>query len=77
MYLFGSRVDPEKKGGDIDLLMVVTEADLKTMLLDKHHLLLAIKSKIGEQKIDLIITTEEKIAKDEFLKSLIPSCILL
>jgi len=77
LYLFGSRADSEKKGGDIDLLMVVSAENLKSMLLDKHHFLVEIKSKIGEQKIDLIITTEEHISKDEFLKSIKPDCILL
>lgn len=51
IYLFGSRCDPKKRGGDIDLLIisqVLTSSD-------KLAILRMIFEHIGEQKIDLVI----------------------
>lgn len=77
LYLFGSRTKSALKGEDIDLLMVVAPADLRSMQLDKHRFLYEIKTLIGEQKIDLIITTVEKIEKDEFLSKITERSLLL
>ena len=54
--LFGSRVDDQKKGGDIDLLV---EANLSTeeMFQKKLEALCDLKCALGEQKIDLITAT--------------------
>jgi predicted nucleotidyltransferase len=52
IYLFGSRADPAKKGGDIDLL-VVSQRITPAMRRDiRAELLLA----LGERKMDLIVT---------------------
>jgi predicted nucleotidyltransferase len=53
VYLFGSRVDDTKKGGDIDLLI---EADYspKDMLMKKINLLTDLHFKLGERKIDIV-----------------------
>jgi len=51
IYLFGSRVDDDKKGGDIDILIVsdkITRADKREIRLDFYE-------KFGEQKLDIII----------------------
>ena len=51
LYLFGSRVDDGKRGGDIDLLVVskkLTKRDLR-------HLRLAFFKRFGEQKIDIVL----------------------
>jgi predicted nucleotidyltransferase len=51
IYLFGSRVDDSKKGGDIDLLVLS-----KTLgLMEKIRIKIKLYELIGEQKIDLII----------------------
>jgi predicted nucleotidyltransferase len=67
IYLFGSRVDDAQKGGDIDLYIDTKDSD---NLFDKKLLMLRdIKSKIGEQKIDVIISsTQEKAIEKEALK---------
>jgi uncharacterized protein len=51
IYLFGSRTDDSKKGGDIDLLVMSDKITLE----DKIRIRLKLFDKIGEQKIDLII----------------------
>ena len=53
LYLFGSRVDDNQKGGDIDLFVIpVTQDNLSDKKID---FLVQLKRIIGEQKIDLVI----------------------
>ncbi|MGN6602872.1 MAG: nucleotidyltransferase domain-containing protein [Ginsengibacter sp.] len=53
VYLFGSRVFDDRKGGDIDLYI---ETNRKVGLFDKKvKLLQALYEKLGEQKIDIVI----------------------
>jgi len=56
IYLFGSRVDDEQKGGDIDLYIQTTPEN--TTLEKKIAFLVTLKSKIGEQKIDVVISKD-------------------
>ncbi len=57
IYLFGSRVDDTKKGGDIDLYLVVKD---KTNLFRKKLKFLAkIKRVLGEQKIDVVFNIDD------------------
>lgn len=56
VYLFGSRANPAKKGGDIDLL-VFSEVLKK---IDTLKILKTIFAKMEEQKIDIVITNDEK-----------------
>ena len=54
LRLHGSRVDLDRKGGDIDLLLITPSDRMRdTLMQRKHHLLSAIKKNIGDQKIDL------------------------
>lgn len=55
-FLFGSRVDDNKRGGDIDLLIVdnLPQAQLE---LSKIRALTTIHVKLGEQKIDMVVTS--------------------
>ena len=56
IYLFGSRVDDTKKGGDIDLYII---SDQKENLFEKKiEFLVSLKEKIGDQKIDVIISRD-------------------
>ncbi|WP_395947041.1 nucleotidyltransferase domain-containing protein [Caedibacter taeniospiralis] len=60
IYLFGSRIDDGKKGGDIDLYIVPAQDFRRTMLLEKKlDFLVSLKSLIGEQKIDVVVATDE------------------
>ena len=56
VYLFGSRVDDKKRGGDIDLL-ILSE---KIRPIDKIKLKASIFKKLEEQKIDIIISKDTK-----------------
>jgi len=66
VFLFGSRVDDSKKGGDIDLYIEVE---------DKHHLferkikfLARLKRAIGDQKIDLVFNEDSSRRIEQEIK---------
>ena len=61
MYLFGSRVDDSKKGGDIDLLVM---SDRLTRD-DKRRIKTRLYELIGEQKIDILLAADDS---DPFVK---------
>ena len=56
IYLFGSRIDDDKKGGDIDLYLVVKNHI--NLFEKKLKFLSRIKRELGEQKIDVIFNTD-------------------
>ncbi len=55
LWLFGSRVDDHKKGGDIDLYVYTQQSDLDKVFNAKISFLVEVKSMIGEQKIDVVL----------------------
>jgi len=57
LYLFGSRIDDTKKGGDIDIY--IEPVDREKLLSKKINFLAQLKSYIGEQKIDIVIDRGE------------------
>lgn len=78
LYLYGSRTDITAKGGDIDLLLVCQQSEAQNALLAiKHSILAEIKDRIGEQKIDLLITTTADLSEDPFLQLILPKAVLL
>ena len=52
VYLFGSRVDDSKRGGDIDLLL--RNQVKKKGILERMRFLTELKMLVGEQKIDVV-----------------------
>jgi uncharacterized protein len=54
VYLFGSRVDDAKKGGDIDLL--VRSASIGPV--ERRRIRRSICDAIGEQKIDILVAAD-------------------
>lgn len=56
VYLFGSRVDDNKKGGDIDLYIIPEHKNNAKQQYDKKiKFLVALQLAIGEQRVDVII----------------------
>ena len=51
VYLFGSRVDDSKRGGDIDVLIVSKQIDREA----KRRVRLAFFERFGEQKMDVLV----------------------
>ncbi len=61
VYLFGSRVDDSKRGGDIDLYIVCSDisdisdmSDMSKVFEKKIWFLAKLKRAIGDQKIDVV-----------------------
>jgi predicted nucleotidyltransferase len=70
VYLFGSRADDSKKGGDIDLLVLsnkITENE-------RRKIKLRLYDGLGEQKIDLIIAEDTSLP---FVRIALESGVLL
>ena len=66
-YLFGSRVDDSKKGGDIDLYFVLSDFD--NLFEKKIKFLSRVKRELGEQKIDIIFNTDKsRLIEKEAIK---------
>ena len=64
IYLFGSRVDDNKKGGDIDLLIVskkITKKDIRKLRIEFFK-------RFGEQKIDIVLY--DGISENPFVKAI-------
>lgn len=71
IYLFDSRVDDNKKGGDIDLLIVskiLTRRDLRKIKREFYN-------KFGEQKIDIVLDNGE--FKNPFIEKIIKTAVEL
>lgn len=58
VYLFGSRVYDDKKGGDIDLLIIPNKSANSSFYSEKIKLLATLKINLGDQKIDIIVKQE-------------------
>jgi predicted nucleotidyltransferase len=76
VLLFGSRVDTDKKGGDIDLFIKNRDQSLLT-LETKVYFLAELKSMIGDQKIDVVFDTALTRSKQSFYQSIIQHTVEL
>ena len=65
IYLFGSRINDEKKGGDIDLL--VRGSSERKGVLARIRMLARLKYFLGDQKIDIIGDHEDSPVAREAL----------
>ena len=73
IYLFGSRIDDSKRGGDIDLLILPENGTDESNKINKFytHLLL----NLGIQKIDIIVKRENELRP--IVASALNTCIEL
>lgn len=55
IVLFGSRADPLRRGGDIDLLIEVAPTGIPGVHRLTQRLRLALEDELGEQRIDLVL----------------------
>jgi len=75
IYLFGSRVDNTKRGGDIDLYIdIIDSISLNEISSKKSQFRLKLYDKIGEQKIDIVISKDKNRSIE---KEIIKTGILL
>ena len=56
IFIYGSRADLSKKGGDIDILIISDKISLQEQLKIKARLI----TKLGDRKIDLVIAKNPK-----------------
>ena len=70
--LFGSRVDPSKRGGDIDLL--INASQKKMTIKNKLLFLVDLKKQIGLRKIDVVFDRKTN-TNTFFLDSIIKKSI--
>ncbi len=73
VYLYGSRVNDELRGGDIDIFILSDILNFSKKL----DLLVDLKMKFGDQKIDLLIKSRAQSDSDPFVKSILPTAIRL
>lgn len=59
VWLFGSRVDDRKRGGDIDLLVRPAATHIKPSLASKVRFLNKLERRIGERKVDVVVETAD------------------
>jgi len=59
IYIFGSRADVNKRGGDIDLYITAEIASSK-IIRKRISLLIDLEKAIGEQKIDIIVNNQTR-----------------
>jgi hypothetical protein len=55
LWLFGSRADPSKRGGDLDLYIETYYDSLPEIAEKKINFLVDLKNEMGDQKIDVVI----------------------
>lgn len=55
VWLFGSRADDSKRGGDIDLLIETDQVDIDVLVRTEIAFLAKLQTQLGEQKIDVIL----------------------
>ena len=61
VYLFGSRVHPVQRGGDLDMLIISHGAARNAYELSKK-LRVAIKEQLGDQRVDIVVSPGPQVS---------------
>lgn len=77
MCLFGSRVFPEKKGGDIDLYIETQKEDPVQAYRQKRDFIVELYIQISEQKIDVVLNLLSSNMDLEIYKIVLEEGIML
>ena len=72
LFLVGSRTKDHLKGGDIDLLLISDNRNLKNLLSTKHLLIDKLKRQpsVDDGKVDLLLAHPDDLINDPFISSL-------
>ncbi len=57
LWIFGSRANLSKKGGDLDLYIETHALSIDDAIFRKSQFLISLEESIGEQKIDIVVNT--------------------
>ena len=68
VFLFGSRVDDARRGGDIDLLVETGKTGHAAILQAQLRFLARVKLALGEQKIDVLVDYPDRRNRPEILR---------
>lgn len=60
LWVFGSRVDLTKRGGDIDLYIEVDVFEFKDVYKKRSDFWIDLQDSLGEQKIDIVVRDPKK-----------------
>ena len=63
IFIFGSRANPNLKGGDIDILVISDNIDW----MKRRKIRVELLKKLGDRKIDLLVANRENL-QDPFVK---------
>jgi predicted nucleotidyltransferase len=68
VFLFGSRVDDARRGGDIDLLVETGNMGHAAVFEAQLRFLARVKLALGEQKIDVLVDYPDRKSRPEILR---------
>jgi predicted nucleotidyltransferase len=69
LYLHGSRISDELKGGDIDLFIILPDDIYNNVIRKKHYLESLISLELREQKIDITVISKSGAQSHDFFKN--------
>jgi len=73
IFIFGSRTDPFKKGGDIDIFVLSDNITWR----ERRKIKVELIKKFGERKIDFIVMNKQKAKNDVFARKVLEEGIEL
>jgi hypothetical protein len=73
-WLFGSRADDSKRGGDIGLLIETDQRDVDALFRSEIEGLGSIQMKPGKQKVDVLLDTPSFVRKIHCMATALSRC---